>query len=108
MYAQHALPQPPPTALQLTHRQRGFQFLLDLTVTYALPVQTREFPDQVINLTQTGSTEVTDFFEYDDLPAMVAAVHIYVKQHVAPQQRYTRSLPELLAAFAARLFTTTT
>ena len=67
--AQRALLHLPPIALQLTNRQRGVQFLFD------------EFAPQAIDLTQTWSNEVTDYFEYDDFPAMVVAVNIYVKLH---------------------------
>ena len=67
--AQRALLHLPPTALQLTNRQRGVQFLFD------------EFAPQAVHLTQTWSNEVTDYFEYDDFPAMVVAVNIYVKLH---------------------------
>ena len=49
---------------------------------------------------------MTGTIEYDDLLAMAAAVHICIK--LTPQQRYPRSLPELLTAFAARLFVTAT
>ena len=62
------------------------------------------FPLQVIDLTQTWSNEVTVTIECDDQLAMAAAVYIYVKLHFTPQQRYPRSLPELLTAFAALLF----
>ena len=73
------------------------------TVTYALQVQTDEFAPQAIDLTQTWSTEVTDYFEYDDFPAMVAAVNIYVELHLLRSKGTPRSLRELLPAFAALL-----
>ena len=38
VYEQRALLQPPPSALQLTNRQRGVQFLLDFTIIYATPL----------------------------------------------------------------------
>ena len=103
VYEQRALLQPPPTALQLTNRQGSVQFLLDLTVTHALPALTSDFALQVIDLTQTWPNEVTGSIECDDLLAMVAAVYIYVTPHITPQQRYLRSLPEFLTVFAALL-----
>ena len=100
---QRALAQPQPTALQLACRQKGVQVLLDLTVTYALHAQTSEFAHQIIELTQVWSNEVTGSIEHDDLVAVAGPVQIYVKLHFSPQQRYPRSLPKLVTAFAALL-----
>ena len=57
-----------------------------------------------IDLTQIWSKEVTGTIEYDDLLAMAAVVCFHIKPHFTPQQRYIRSLPELLTALAAPLF----
>ena len=62
-----------------------------LTVTNAIPAQTSEFALHGIDLTQIWSNEVTGTIEYDDLLAMAAAVHIYIKLHFTLQQRYPRS-----------------
>ena len=97
------LVQPPPAALQLTNRQRGAQFLLDLTVTYARLAQTIEFALQVIGWTQVWPNETSGIIEYDDLLALLAAVYIHIELHFTPQQRHPRSFLGLLTAFAAQL-----
>ena len=90
VYEQRAVVQPPPTAQQLT-RQRGVQFLLDLTVTCALPAQISEFALQFIDLAQIWSNGMTGTIEYDDLLTMAAAVFIF---HQAAL--YTEKVPSLL------------
>ena len=39
----------------------------------------------------------------DDILALAAAVYLFIKLHLSPQQRYPRTLPELLTAVAALL-----
>ena len=39
----------------------------------------------------------------DDLLALAAAVHVHIKLHSSPQQRYPRSLTEITTTFAALL-----
>ena len=63
---------PNSTSQQLADRQRGVQFLLGLTVTYALLVQTSELALHVIDFTQIWSNERTGIFEYDDLLVVLA------------------------------------
>ena len=101
MCAQHALLPPSPAAPQLTDRQRGVQFLLDLAITYAFPAHKSEFALQIIDLTQAWSNGASGTIECDDLLALAAAVYVYIKLHFTPQQTYPRSLLELHAAFAA-------
>ena len=69
----------------------------------ALPAHTSEFALQVVDLTEIWSNEITGNIENDDLLAMAVAVYLHIKLHFTPQQRYPRSLPELLTAFAALL-----
>ena len=79
VYEQPALLQPLPSAAKLTSRQRGVQFLLDLTVTCALPVETSEFAQP---------NEVTQpFISTSNCTLLRSKVH--------------RSLPEPLTTFAA-------
>ena len=94
VHEQRALAQPPPAAPQLTNRQRGVQFPLDLTIICAFPARTSAFA-----LTQVWFNGTSGVIEYDDLLALAAAVNIYIKPHFAPQQMNPRSLPELLTAF---------
>ena len=63
VHEQRALVEPPPTALQLTNRQRGVQMQLDLTIAYALPAQPSEFALQVIDLTQILFNGMTGIIE---------------------------------------------
>ena len=79
VYEQRAMVQPPPAVIQLASRQRGVQFLLDLTITYSFPAQTSKFALQITDLTQIWSNELTGIIEYDDLLAMATTVHIYIK-----------------------------
>ena len=48
-------------------------------------------------------THNSDVIEPDDILALAAAVYMFMELHLSPQQRYPRTLPELLAAVAARL-----
>ena len=82
--------------------QRGARLLRALTVAYVLPLHTCEFSLQVIDLTHGWSNAMTEQIAHADLLAMVAAVYIYVKLRVTPEQRYTHALLQPLEAFAAQ------
>ena len=103
VYEQRALAQTLPTSLQLGNRQNGVQLLLDLTVTCAFRAHTSGFALQIFDLTHLWSNRGSGLIDSDDLLAQAAAVYMYVKLHVSPQQRNPCSLPGPLAAFAALL-----
>ena len=101
VHGQRALIQPLPTTLQLDNRQKRLHLLLNLAVTYAFPAHTSEFAFQILDLTHVWSNRDSGIVDSDDLLALDAAVYMYIKLHLSPQQRHPHSLPELLAAFAA-------
>ena len=81
--------------------QVGVQLLLDLAVIDAFPAHTCRFALQIFDQTQVWSNTDSGIVDSDDLLALAAAFYMYMKLHLSPQQRYPRSLPEVLAAFAA-------
>ena len=85
----HAPDQKPSATLQLTDRQRGVQFLLDLTVTHAFPDKTNDFD------------ETSGIIEYDELLAVAATVYTSIELHFTPKQSLL-----LFAGFAALLLQT--
>ena len=101
IYERRALVQPHLFALQFTNRQRGARFLSDLVVTFALLPHTSEFSLQLLDLTRVYSD--SDVIDLDDILALIAAVYVFIKLNLSPQQRYPRTLPELLAAVAELL-----
>ena len=101
IYEQRALVQPLPTSLQLVNRQKGAHLLLDLAVTYAFPAHTSDLAVQILDLAHVWSNRGSDFVDADDVFDLAAAVYMYNKLHLSPQQKYPRNLPELLTAFAA-------
>ena len=102
MYTQRACHQATLALPQLAHRQRGAPLLCALMVTAALPLQTCNFTLQIIDLTQGWSNAVAERTPDTDRLAVVAAVHIDVKLHFTPQQRYLHSRPQQPKAFAAQ------
>ena len=48
------------------------------------------------------SGSYSDVIELDDILAL-AAVNMFIKLHLSPQQRYARALPELLRSFSVQL-----
>ena len=91
-------------ALQLANRQRCARFLSDLVVASPFPPHTSEFSLQVHDLTHVWSHSDSVVVELDDILALAAAVHVFIKLNLSPQQRYPRTLSELFAA-VAELFT---
>ena len=77
--------------------------MTDLVVTFALPPHTSEFSLQVLDLKHVWSHRDSDVIELDDILALIAAVYVFIKLNISPQQRYPRTLPELLAAVAELL-----
>ena len=99
-----ALAQPPPSALQsVTRQKRRVHFLLDLAVANAFPPHAGEFALQVFDLTHIWSRSDSDVIAPDDIHALTAAVYMFTKLHLSPQERDPRTLPELLTAVAAPL-----
>ena len=78
-------------------------FLSDLVVAYALPPHTNGFSLQVLDLTHIWSASDSDAIDLDDILASAAAVYVFIKLNLSPQQRYPRTLTELLTAFAELL-----
>ena len=60
-------------------------------------------PVNSLFLTHVWSNRDSGIIDSDDLLALAAAVHMYIKLRVSPQQRYPHRLPELLTAFTALL-----
>ena len=75
----------------------------DLVVAYAFPPHTSGFTIQILDLTHIWSGSDSDVIEHDDILALAAAVYMIIKLHLSPQQRYPRTLPELLTAVAELL-----
>ena len=98
VHGQNTVNQPLPTAPQLGNRQKGIQLLLGLTVPCAFPAQTSEFALQIFDLTHVWMTRGSGIIDSDDLLALAAAFYMHIQVHLSPQQRYPRSLPELLTA----------
>ena len=84
LYTRRAFLQAPPAGPHLVHRQRGARLLRALMVTAALPLQTRDFTLQVIDLTQGWSNAVAERVARADFLAVVAAVCINVKLRHIP------------------------
>ena len=82
VYEQHALAQPPPTAIHLGDRQKGIQLLLDLAVTCAFPAPTSGFALQILDLTHVWANRDTGIIGSDDLLAFAAAVYMHIKPHL--------------------------
>ena len=88
-----ALAQPQPAALELGNNQKGVQFQLDLTVTFAFPAHTSGFALQIFGLTHVWSNSDSCIIDFDHVLATAAADYIYIKLHFSPQRRYLHSLP---------------
>ena len=69
----------------------------------AFLAHTSEFAVQIFDLTHVWSNRDCDTVGSDDLLALAAAVHMYIKLHLSPQQRYPQSLSEQLTAFTELL-----
>ena len=103
IYERRALVQPLPSALQFATRARGTRFFSDLVVTSAFRPHTSKFSLQVLDLTHVWSHSDSNVSEHDDILALTAAIYVFIKLNLSPQQRYPRTLPELLTAFAELL-----
>ena len=78
-------------------------YLSDLAFACAFPPITGELALQVFDLPHIWSSSVSNVIEPGDVLAVAAAVFMFIKLHLSPQQRYPRTLPELLTAVAALL-----
>ena len=65
--------------------------------------QVSEFALQIQDLTHVWSNGDSDIIGSDKILALATAVYMHVKLHLSSQQKYPRSLPELLVAFTALL-----
>ena len=92
IYGLCALVQPPPSASQLANRRNNARLLTDLVAVFALSLHTGGFAFQVLDVAHTWS-------DLGDILALTAAVHMFIQLNPPlPQQRYPRTLPELVAA----------
>ena len=97
-----ALAQPPHSAIQLVKWSKGGSISCLISL---LPVLSHTL---LVNLhfkslTHIWSNSVSDVVEPDDVLAFDAAIFMFIKQHLSPQQWYPRTLPELLTTVAAPL-----
>ena len=95
-----ALAQPLLSASQRVNRQNEVHFLLELAAACAFPLHTGRFTRQVPDLTQWSGSD-SDVMSL--MRSLAAAVYMFIKLHLSPQQKYPRTPTEQLAAFAALL-----
>ena len=106
IYEWCALVQPHPSALQLANKRKSSRLLSDLVAVF--PPHTSGFALQVLDLTHSWSDRNADVIDLNNILALTAAVYMFTELNPSlPQQRYTRTLPELLTAVAELLTSTT-
>ena len=89
-----ALAQPLPSASQLANKQKGAHFLSDdLVLAHVCPPQTCGFTLQFLDLPHIWSGNDSDVIEPEDILALAAAVYMFIKLYLSPEERHPHTFP---------------
>ena len=104
-YQRCTLGQLPLSGIRTFHRRKCVRFLQDLVAAAVLPPRSADFPLQLLDFAHAWSDRRDNDIHIFNVLSLAAAVSFFIKADPgwAQEPRYTRPLPDLLAAIAGLL-----